>query len=261
MTNPDWNFNNLESLIQHRGDNVIHETGISCTCRKQDVYGSGIMIDNKPATQRRLYCEQCGGSGWFYRGAKVLKGLVTSVESGRNRQLLDSGYAVPGDAVFSPSLRAPALGDFDRITFCYPAPISDGQTILRNAANISDNAMLSLGLSTVEDRLWYNPACVIWCEDQDGIVYTEGVDFTLAEKKITWGSTRPADGKFYTLKYQAYLEWIVYATPMTRFDVNRTLGQRVLLRKLHVAAQNDYEFDTVSKRNEQETTFTTKTTI
>lgn len=259
--NIDWDFNNLEGLIQSRGDNVIHETGVACPCRAEDVYGSTILQENRPATRRRLDCAQCGGSGWIYRNAQVIKGLVTSVEAGRSRQLIELGYAVPGDCVFSPSLNAVQVTDFDRITFQYAVPVNEGQVILRNAANLEDNAMLDLGLAANEDRLWYQADCVFWCEDEDGNVYQQGTDFTVEEKVLTWIGGRPRDGKFYTVKYNAYLEWIAYATPMTRFDVHRKLGQRVLLRKLHVAAQNDYEFDTVAKRAEQEASFTNKTTI
>lgn len=257
----DWDFANLEELIERRGDEVIHERGIACPCRAQDAYGSTILRENKPATQRRLDCEQCGGSGWLYRDARLIRGLVTGVEAGRNRQLLEMGYAVPGDATFSPSLKVGQLHDFDRITMLYAVPVDDGQTILRNAARLEDNALLDLGLNSTEDRLWYNAECVEWCEDQDGVVYQQETDFVVEDKKISWSGNRPADGKFYTLKYNAYLEWIVYSTPLTRFDRARSLGQRVLLRKVHVAMINDYEFDTVTKRQAREVAFTTKTTI
>lgn len=261
MENIDWDFGNLESLIQSRGDEVIHETGVSCPCRREDSYASTILHNNNPATQRKYGCEQCGGLGWLWRDAKVIKGLVTSIESGRNRQLLESGYSVPGDAVFSPSLDVGQVHDFDRITFMYAVPVGDGQVIMRNGANLEDNGMLSLGLATNEDRLWYEADCVIWCEDENGVVYQQDSDFKVEEKKIVWIGTSPADGIFYTLKYNAFLEWIIYSTPMTRFDRARTLGQRVLIRKVHVAAQNEFEFDTAAKRQEQELSFTTRTTI
>lgn len=257
----DWDFELLERLIQSRGDDVIHEKGIACPCRATDAYGSTILRENKPATQRKLDCKQCGGVGWIYRDARVIKGLVTSVETGRNRNLLEMGYAVPGDCTFSPSLDVGQVSDFDRITLLYPAPINDGQVILRNAANLEDNAQLRLGLSADEDRLWYEPDCVDWCEDENGRVYKQDADFRIEGKTIKWVGQAPADGVFYTVKYNAYIEWIVYATPLTRFDRDRGLGQRVLLRKVHVASINDYEFDTAEKRQNQELSFTTKTTI
>jgi len=257
----DWDFALLEEVIQSRGDDVIHETGVSCPCRREDAYASTIIQDNKPATQRRLDCEQCGGVGWLWRDAKIVKGLVTSVEAGRNRQLLEMGYAVPGDATFSPSLNAGQLHDFDKITFLYAAPVGDGQIIMRNSANLEDNGLLKLGLEDNEDRLWYEAGCVFWCEDENGRVYQQNTDFTVSGKTLSWVGAKPSDGVFYTVKYNAYLEWIIYATPMTRFDRNRKLGQRVLLRKVHVAYQNDFDFDTAAKRQAQEVSFTTKTTI
>jgi len=171
------------------------------------------------------------------------------------------GYAVPGDAVFSPSLRGPVISDFDRITFKYPVPVSDGQTIVRNAASFEDNQLLATGLSSVQDKLWYSAACSIWCEDENGVVYTEGKDFFLKDKTINWGDQRPQDGIVYTVKYDAYMEWIVYASPATRFDQFRSLGQRVMLRKWHVAYTNDFTFDNPDARHAAEISFTTKTSV
>ena len=257
----DWDFALLEDLIQQRGDKVLVERGISCPCRGEDVYGSLIEHENRPATRRRYGCEQCGGLGYIFRDAQVIKGLITSIESGKNRQLLEMGYAVPGDCVFSPSLHAREIQDFDRVTFGYASPVSGGQIIMRNSANMNDNALRSLGLEPTQDRLWYQAECVTWCEDDEGYIYTPGVDFSIDGKTLNWGNTRPRDGQMYTIKYNAFVEWIVYASPMTRFDRNRKLGQKVLLRKIHTAAQNDFDFDTAEKREEQEQSFTRTTKI
>lgn len=262
MSGIDWDFNALESLIEDRGETVVHETGVACPCRAEDAIASATLTENRPTTRRRYGCEQCGGTGFIYRNAKCVKGLITSVESGRNRELLELGYAVPGDCTFSPSLYATQIQDFDRITLRYPTPVSSGQILMRNAANMGDNAMLNLGLTESQDRLWYEAVCATWCEDENGVLYTQDVDFTLDGKVVEWGGGKaPSHGTFYTIKYNAYLEWVCYATPLTRFDRNRKLGQRVLLRKVHVASLNDYEFDTVEKREERELEFTRTTTI
>lgn len=258
----DWDFRLLESLIEQRGDEVIHELGVACPCRQQSQMGSlSYDVNQQPATVRRLDCDQCGGTGWLYRDAKIIKGLVTGVEAGRNRSLMEFGYAVPGDAVFSPSLRTVTMSDFDRITLMYPVPVNDGQVILRNVSRSGDIAMLRTGLSPDQDRLWYQADNVYWCEDENGVLYTQDVDFTVDEKVITWTANRPADGVAYVVKYDAFLEWVVYSTPLTRFDRDRSLAQRVLLRKVHVAFLNDYEFDTATKRQEKEISFTSKTKI
>jgi hypothetical protein len=257
----DWDFAGLESLITDRGDEVIHELGVACTCRVDNAFGSAVEHQGRAASRRKINCQACGGTGWIYRNAQVIKGIVTSVDTGRGRKLLEMGYAVPGDCTFSPSLRGPTISDFDRITFKYAIPVSDGQTIVRNAAKIQDNQLVDASLTTLQDKLWYNASCSFWCEDEDGIVYKEDTDFVLSGKRITWGATRPADGTTYTVKYDAYMEWIVYSSPATRFDTDRTLGQRVMLRKWHVAYLNDFKFETPDSRKQAEIEFTTKSSI
>lgn len=259
---PDWSFDKLEFLIEERGDEVIHETAVSCTCRTEDFYGSLIdNVDGMPATTRPLNCDKCGGTGWLYRDARVIKGLITGMQSGANRQLLEMGYANPGDAVFSPSLKVGHIGDFDKITFLHAEPVSDGQIILRNAANMGENKKLNTKLLPKQDRLWYQADCITWCEDQDGVLYYQNTDFEIDGKTLTWVGNMPDDGKFYTIKYNAYLEWIVYATPFDRVDRNRTLAQRVMLRKVHVAYPNESDQETAAKRQEAELEFTTRTKI
>lgn len=255
----DWSFELLEFLIQDRGDEVIHEIAVACPCRGEDHYASLITDQNRPARKRSLDCDQCDGNGWLYRNARVVKGLVTSVNSG-NRSLIEAGYAEPGDCVFSPSLDIGIISDFDRITFTYPAPLDQGQQIMRNAANMEDNKGLNTRLQVNEDRLWYIPEQCIWCEDQNGVVYQQNLDFVFDKKIIRWIGNKPADGVFYTIKYTAFLEWICYSTPMTRIDRARNLGQKVLLKKVHVAFPND-EASTPSERQEKQITFTTRSKL
>lgn len=264
MSLADWDFGALESLIEDRGDEVVHEVGVSCpTCRKEDAYASTIMIEGQPGTAMngRMNCPSCYGLGWVYRNAKCIRGLVTGVQTGANKQLLDAGIAVPGDAVFSPSLKECPLSDYDRLTMLYPTPVGDGQTIVRNAANMDINQTLDTGLATDEDRLWYNCHSVNWCEDQYGRVYQQNADFTINERIIKWIGNKPADGVTYVVKYNAYLEWLVFASPFTRFDNARSLGQKVLIRKAHVIFLNAHKVDSVSKRKEVEASFTTKVTL
>lgn len=260
----DWSFENLEELIQSRGDDVTHEMGISCpTCRAEDTYGSTLLFSDRPmqGLGGSMTCEHCYGIGWIYRNPICIRGLVTSVQSGQNKTLVEGGWAVPGDSVFSPSLHLPPLSDFDKITINYPVPVGSGQTIVRNAANMGINQMLSTGLTSTQDRLWYFPSCVQYCVDQQGNTYQQNVDFTLNQKLIEWGSRRPADGDVYTVKYLAFLEWIVFSSPFTRFDNHRSLGQKVLLRKAHTAFVNAHPVDTVAARATEASTFTTRTSI
>ena len=256
----DFNFARLEELIQARGDEVIHETAVACPCRNGDVFAALVHVEGKPANQRGLDCPQCQGDGFIYRNARRIKGLITSIESGSQRQLLDIGYAVPGDAQFSPSLQAGTLSDFDKITICGTVPVNEGQVIMRGAHTIEDNALYVTDLEENEDRLWYRPGCSIWCEDENGVVYTQGSDFTFENKKIVW-INGPDVKTLYTVKYTAYLEWVIYSTPMTRFDNGRNLGQRVLLRKKHVTFTTDSPEDSPAHRAAKEASFTTRTKI
>lgn len=257
----DFDFGRLEELIEARGDEVIHETAVACTCRNGDLHAALINIDGKPANQRRLECPQCQGDGFIYRNAKRIRGLITGIESGRNRQLLDIGYAVPGDAQFSPSLKAPVLTDFDKITICGTVPVNEGQVIMRGAHTLEDNAQYVTDLATNEDRLWYRPGCSIWCEDENGVVYEHGANFTFENKKIVWENNGPDIKTLYTIKYTAYLEWVIYATPMMRFDNGRSIGQRALIRKKHVTFTTDSPMDSPANREEKENNFTTRTKI
>lgn len=253
----------MEELIEARGDLVIHETGVACTCRSEDSYGSMTTTDNQPTTSRRMNCSMCRGEGYVFRNAQCIRGLITSIQAGPNRKLLEGGYAVAGDAVFSPSLNSPILTDFDRVTFTQCSPISDGQVILRGAALHNQNQLIEFGLAPNEDQLWYQGACALWCEDSNGVIYDQNTDFVLADKVIRWvpGGKSPDTGTFYTLKYTAYLEWIVYNTPMSRIDDGRSLAQKVILRKKHVAFFTANEANTPAKRAEEQTRLTTRTKL
>ena len=264
MREADWDPRLLDSLIQDRGECVTYEKGISCpVCRLEDPYASMIEHEGQPATalKRSVNCPRCYGLGYIYRDAKVIKGLFTSIQAGSNKQLLEGGWAVPGDAVFSPSMREEELSDFDKITLHYAVPVGSGHTVFRGAATKGLNAMTDTGLEPNEDRLWYRAECPIWCEDQYGTVYRPDVDYVLEGRIIRWIGQAPPPDTVYTIKYRAFLEWIVYATPMTRIDSNRSLAQKVLVKKAHTAFMNAHQVDTVEKRVEQESNFTLKTTL
>jgi hypothetical protein len=234
----DWDFSLLESLIQDRGDLVIHETAVACPCRKEDFFAGLIHHNGRLAKARTFYCPNCSNNGFLYRDARPVLGMITSVNSG-NRSLIEFGRAEPGDLVFSPSLDAGRISDFDRITMTYPAPVDDGQQIMRNVANLGENQSKNLGMAADEDKMWYQANEAIWCEDENGIRYIQGSDFAFVEKKIKWIGNRPDDGTWYTIKYTAFLSWISYITQQTRFDQARNLAPKVVLKKEHVAFGNE----------------------
>ena len=252
----DWSFKRLESLIQNRGETVIHEIGVACpACRNEDIYSYNADFNGRPSNIRSLSCPQCQGDGFLYRDAKEIKGLVTAIQPG-SRQLTEIGYAVPGDCVFSPSLNARFIGDFDRITFLSTTQVDGGQVIMRGAATQGDNFALETDLTEDQDRLWYLPECVLWCEDQNGVIYRQGTDFDFDDKKIVW-TNGPERGTLYTVKYRAYLEWVTYNSPMERYDRGRNLAQKVLLRKKHVHFRDGSFADSSDDRSAEESSFTT----
>lgn len=264
MIDVDWDFNTLERLIQDRGECVVHEKGITCpACNLEDPYASMVEHEGQPTVTftGQVNCPRCFGTGFIYRDARIIKGMFTSIQSGANKQLLEGGWAVPGDAVFSPSLRECPLSDFDKITLTYAVPVGPGQTIMRGAATKGANAALRTELQDNEDRLWYRAECPIWCEDQFGRIYTHNVDYELDGHKIRWIGQQPPRGSVYTFKYRAFLEWVVFATPMTRIDRNRSLAQKVLVRKVHTVLLNSHKVDTVEKRAQLETEFTLRTEV
>ena len=256
----DWRWDLLEELIEARGEKVTVETAVACPCRSGDLYSALILKDGKPGNQRILDCPNCQGDGFLYRNARNVSGLVTALDPGRNRQLFEAGYAVPGDVTFSPSSRAGFLTDFDKVTFCFSSPVNEGQVIMRGSHTLENNAEYVTDLDTAEDRLWYRPSCSIWCEDINGVVYSQGADFVFEGKKIQWVGAQPDIGTLYTLKYTAYLEWVAYASPFQRMDNNRNMGQRVMLRKKHVTFTTDSPMDSPAHRAEK-ADFTTRTSL
>lgn len=233
-----------ENLIQNRGARLLHEIGISCTCRVEDTY-AGIKDDGKER-RREPFCPRCRGDGWLYRSPQLLTGIVTSIRGQRN--ILDAGIAMPGDMLLSPEfgdvcgdIDRRSIGAFDKITATWPQPLDDGHVLVRGAATSYENKGLQTFLQSNEDRLWYEPAKSVWCEDDKGVVYSEGADFELGPGKIIrWVGNKPYDSQRYTIKYEAYFEWISFQPAQERRDRdNENLGQLVFLRRRHIAFVND----------------------
>lgn len=249
----DWDFQLLESLIQDRGDLVIWEMALACpACRHEDSTASFNEQSPTELTRiRKVNCASCHGTGFIYRNATVVRGLLTQINSG-NRQLLDLGIAAPGDCIFSPSLHAAEIHDMDKITLGVTDVLNEGQVIQRNAASLSNAQHVLSSLSANEDRLWYaSDGNALWCEDENHVVYDLNSDFQIIDNKIVWTGRIPADGVFYSLKYSYFPEWIAYVSPLTRVDVGRNLQQRAVLRKKHVAFMNNNAPTPASRQSEQ----------
>lgn len=249
----DWTFSNLEGLINNRGETVIHEIGLKCTCGLEDTYAGQMERTHIPRTRKIYRCDICGGSGNIYRNPKRIIAIITDIRENISRE--ESGWLVPGDCIMSvkPGYK---VSSSDLITFTWSQPLPEGQVILRGAGTTSDNSSRKTNLEENEDRLWYSADSAIWCEDEDGVVYHGGSDFVLdGSKIIKWQGRAPIKNKRYVVKYNAFLEWEAFAPPNVRRDRDRSLGDRVLLRKLHIARVN--EDPTITQRDR--VTFCTRT--
>jgi hypothetical protein len=233
----DFTFPFQEGFINNRGETLIHEVGLRCVCNQEDMFSGQIEHgDQVPRRRRKFGCERCDGIGYLYRQPRRVIALLTGVRQSKTQ--LESGWAMPGDALVSVKPGVQVSGG-DRFTFTWSEPVPDGQVVMRGAASLNDNQNVDTNLEDNEDRLWYNAESSIYCEDEDGNVYSSDGDFTLdGSKVIKWHGNSPAKKKVYTLKYNAYLEWIVFLPPDLRRDRDRDLGIKMGIRKSHVAFAN-----------------------
>lgn len=233
-------------FIDQRASTMLWETAIACTCAVNDTYAG--LIDDGKARRTDPSCPRCNGIGFLYRAPRTVRGMVTSMKSQRN--MLAAGYGTPGDMVFSPQFYANpqctgslSLSSYDKLTATWAQSVDEGQVIVRGAANMGENAALQTDINPDEDRLWYEPTEAVWCEDEYGTQYTEHVDqkqtgdFILGPGRLVrWVRNQPPVGTRYSIKYRAYLEWIVFVPPQERLDRDGiNLGQLVLLRRRNVA--------------------------
>lgn len=235
-----------EGLVSSRGIDMIHEIGIACTCRVEDVYAS--TRDDGTDRRREPFCSRCGQDGFLFRSPEIIEGIFTGVRHQRN--VLDSGNYLPGDAIFSPSPNSPTctgqgrrIGTADKLTATWSEPIDEGQVLIRGSGNKAAAGGVLTQLADDEDRLWYEPSRLIWCEDEFGVIYESGADFELGPGKvIKWRGHQPVVGVKYSIKYEAFFEWIVWQPPTERVENDANLGELVNLRKRHLKLINDSPF-------------------
>lgn len=172
-----------------------------------------------------------------------MTGLAVSIR--QSTKLTDLGVIQPGDMQFSPGpsddCGARMFSKEDKFIATWPQALDEGQTVVRGAAHLSDNLRLAKNVAEDEDRLWYEPANSLWCEDENGTVYRAGGDFELGPGKvIRWVGNQPQIGTKYVIKYTAYFEWIAFIPPLDRFDVNNnSLGPLIFLRRKHAVFVNE----------------------
>jgi hypothetical protein len=233
----DWNFPGQVGLISNRGEDLIHEIGMRCTCNNEDTH-AGMIEQGGIVTRRRttFCCPICRSDGYIYRNPNKICALITGIRQTKDR--VEAGWAMPGDCSMSLKPGYMVSGG-DLITFTTPLPLADGQVIVRGAGTADENSTRETGLAENEDRLWYYAHSPIWCEDEEGVVYDLGAFELDGSKIIRWLGSSPKPGRKYVIKYKAYFEWIAFMPPDIRLDRNRDLGSRVGLRKRHVAIINE----------------------
>jgi hypothetical protein len=161
-----------------------------------------------------------------YGERRLIVGLVTDIM--QRKELANSGFFLPGDAIFSP-LSGYTVSEGDKIIFTWPIPYGQGDPLVRGYADI--------------DKIFYEADRALLCMDEERTVYNEGVDFRFEGKTIVWRwpgkpvtGREPRPGMRYTVKYCGYVEWIAFFPPMERMSHGVDIGQKVMLRKLHVIA-------------------------
>jgi hypothetical protein len=202
-------------LTRELGEYVTHYPVLPCSCAREQPEGHPLPT-----------CQVCGGSGRAYGHGRRVRGLVAALNSG-DRTLLQSGLAMPGDMTFSPEV-LPAgqlvISDYDVIRLGY-GQAYEGDTLIRG-----------------EDLLSYRPSLIRLVEQHNSstgarIWFQRNLDYTIEGRRVVWAAGRgPAMGAAYAVRYDAIYDWVVYpGVTVQRIDRGAGLGQRVLLRKRHLA--------------------------
>lgn len=213
LTNARHDILAQRRLTREHGEFVTLYRVMPCSCK------------GNPEGHPNPICLVCGGSGRAYGMAQDVKGLIAGLNS-QDKTLLVSGVAMPGDMTFSPDV-VPMIPihDYDVLRLRYGQPY-EGDVLVRGS----------------DDDLNYLPAAILLVEQHDPTTgartsYALDTDFTLSGLNLVWLDDHgPELGQSYTVKYSAYYDWVAYpGVTMHRIARGTSLGQRVLLRKRHLA--------------------------
>jgi hypothetical protein len=199
----------VDSFVSEEGEEVRHLIGLRCFCHGADGQPDPNCLDHE-------------NGGWLYTNETTITGLVTDIS--QSRELMDTGLFLPGDCVFSP-LTENTVSEGDKIIFTWPLPYGQGDALVR--------------LSEINDTLYYEGVKGLVCLDENKVFYKDSIDYKLDGKKIIWqwdGKTgkTPGYGIRYTIKYTAYIEWLVFVPPVERISHGQDIGSKVMLRKKHI---------------------------
>lgn len=222
LNNSSFNLREIQDTIRKHGEHVNYFRGHKCTCTLLQTgtsYGDPNRADPN--------CAACHGYGIVWISSGQIIGLVTNIS--QEKELLQAGIASAGDLVFSPDLQQ-TLSDWDKIQLTWSDGVPwEGQLIQRGTGT-TDEAMYNV-VSVPPD------GCIAVDPTTGNITtYTADVDFSYSGQTITWGlsSNQPQANAFYSLKYNAQLDWIVFTPPQPRRERGTNLGQKVILRKKHM---------------------------
>lgn len=212
LSNSPHDLLSQRRLTRDRGEYVTHFPMQPCSC-------TGTSDKGQP----RPTCRVCAGTGRVYSTGRQLKGLVASINT-QDKALLQAGLAMPGDMTFSPDV-APTipLHDYDMVQLSYSFPY-EGDIIVRGT-----------------DTLRYSPAQITSVQQHNPhtgqVIIYSAAEYHIDGMRLVWQSGHgPPSGTAYSVRYEAIIDWIVYpGVTLPRIDRGTGLGQRVLLRKRHLA--------------------------
>lgn len=201
----------IDRFVEAEGELVKHLTGMKCWCHDDQ---------GRPDPN----CDEHENGGYLYVNERQITGLVTGISN--RKDLLETGLFLPGDCIFSP-LSGEPIAEMDKIVFTWPLPHGTGDALVRGDEDT--------------DTLYYEAVKAIFCIDENRTVYKEGRDFRFVGRTIEWqwegkpvDGIAPAAGKRYTVKYQAFLEWIAFFPPDHRISHGEDIGAKVFLRRKHL---------------------------
>lgn len=201
----------IDQFVREEGEEVKHFIGLRCFC-------------HGPDGQPDPNCTEHEAGGWLYAQEQTITGLVTDIS--QNMELMETGVFMPGDCIFSP-LSDQKVTEGDKIVFTWPLPYGQGDALVRSTSSF--------------DRLYYSAVKGMACIDENKVFYVNDVDYKMSGKAILWDWTgksitakKPANGKRYTVKYMAYIEWLAFVPPVTRVSNGSDMGEKVMLRKKHL---------------------------
>lgn len=223
INNSSFNLSEFQDNIRKHGETVDYYRGMKCTCTLLQTgtsYGDPNRADPN--------CAACHGYGYVWIPSGQIRGLVSSIS--QEKELIQAGIAGPGDMVFSPDLRV-TLSDWDKIKLRWSDGIPWEGQLIQRSSETTDDAMYEMVSVPEGGCISVDPTT------GDITTYEVGVDFNFSGKTIMWGlsSNQPAPNSYYSIKYNASLDWIAFVPPEPRRERGTNLGQKVVLRKKHMA--------------------------